>query len=108
MTDSDFTPFRTKNSRMMAFFYAPWCGHCKAAKPFYMEAAAQTGSEFAFTAIDCTDPLSKDICKEYDVTGYPTIKTFASSSSPAEDYSGARNVDGFLTFAHNWLKPTFN
>jgi len=99
LTDSDFAQFRQKNPKMMAFFYAPWCGHCKAQKPNYMEAAGNVGAGFKFTAIDCTDPLSKEVCAEHEVTGYPTIKTFSSSSAPPEAYSGPRSADGFMTFA---------
>jgi len=101
LTGSDFKSFRAKTAKMMTMFYAPWCGHCKAMKPAYMDAAAKisTSSEFAFTAVDCTDAANKDLCEEYGVKGYPTIKNFASASSGADDYTGPRDLDGLVAHA---------
>lgn len=74
-------------------FFAPWCdslrnelanlqpcgpnlrcGHCKAAKPAWDD----LGKEYAdhpnvlIGDVDCT--VSKDVCNEMGVSGYPTIK----------------------------------
>ena len=37
-------------------FYAPWCGHCKLAKPAFQETAAAIKEEegMKLAAVDCT------------------------------------------------------
>lgn len=44
-------------------FYAPWCGHCKKAKPEYQAAAdklAKESNSKVFAAVDCTTNEGKD------------------------------------------------
>ena len=55
-------------------FYAPWCGHCKKAKP-EIEAAAEyfkDDRKVTFAGVDCT--IHDALCKSYEVTGYPTFR----------------------------------
>ena len=41
-------------------FYAPWCGHCKQAKPDYQEAANMLKDDKrALAAVDCTEQDNK-------------------------------------------------
>jgi protein disulfide-isomerase A1 len=70
-------------------FFAPWCGHCKSMAPGYIAAAKQLEEEdingYVFE-VDCT--VQKELCGEYGVRGYPTLKTFVKGN--AEDYKGGR------------------
>lgn len=55
-------------------FYAPWCGHCKALKPAWIDAAGQMKGKVKLGAVDCT--VHQSTCGQYQVQGYPTIKFF--------------------------------
>jgi protein disulfide-isomerase A1 len=40
--------------------------------------------------VDCTEHA--DLCKEYGVEGYPTLKVFRGLENPPSPYSGARKA----------------
>jgi len=88
---------KAKKSHVLVMFYAPWCGHCKKAKPEYVEAAAALAEnkKIKMAAIDCT--VHGSICSEHDVKGYPTIKYFANGKYVAE-YDATRTKDGFVEY----------
>eukprot|EP00775_Hariotina_reticulata_P009043 gene9043-9214_t len=75
-------------------FYAPWCGHCKALKPAWIESATQMKGRVKFGAVDCTGHAST--CGQYGVQGYPTIKIFGSNKNDPSAYNGGRD-SGSLT-----------
>ena len=88
-----YDSWRKENPQYMAFFYAPWCGHCKNAKPFYGKAS--TKISIPMVAMDCTG-TGKATCDANDVSGFPTIKYFDGEETT--DYSGSRDEAGFVGF----------
>ena len=44
--------------------------------------------------VDCTEEA--DLCKEYGVNGYPTLKVFRNGVPT--DYSGPRKADGIISY----------
>ena len=52
-------------------FYAPWCGHCKALKPAWIDLARQLGGKVKVGAVDCTS--DKATCDEFGVRGEPGL-----------------------------------
>lgn len=68
--------------------YAPWCGHCKALKPTWEKIAKSPGVKgVQISKFDCT--ANERTCKEYDVTGYPTLLYFRNGKM-IETYNGQK------------------
>ena len=100
LTDDTFKSTLKKKKNSLVMFYAPWCGHCKAAKPHFTEAADAFSEDrkTAFVAVDCTKHTS--VCETYEVNGYPTIKYFNYGKNDFK-YMGPRTADGFVEFMSN-------
>ena len=86
-----FNDFIKSNDLVLAEFFAPWCGHCKALAPEYESAAtALKDKNIPLVKVDCTEEA--DLCKEHDVQGYPTVKVFRGLEN-VSPYGGQRKSD---------------
>jgi protein disulfide-isomerase-like protein len=111
LTSHNFEDILGRADRALVMFHAPWCGHCKAAKPAFAEAARQASSgpdgnqqqrSDVFASVDCT--LEQDLCKKEELTGYPTFKIYAKGSF-VEKYTGGRDAKSFAAALGGELKP---
>lgn len=101
LTGDNFTQVTGEKDVTLVMFYAPWCGHCKKAKPEYQSAADKiTDKSRIMAAVDCTAPENKDLCSAEEVKGFPTIKLYVKGRFLSE-YNGARSSSEFLTFINN-------
>jgi protein disulfide-isomerase-like protein len=89
-------PDKTSDNVWMVEFYAPWCGHCQALKPKFIDAAkkAKKESGIKFGAVDCTK--EQYLCQKYGVQGYPTLKALINGR--AKDYQGPRETEPMIDF----------
>ncbi|KAF5516927.1 Protein disulfide-isomerase [Colletotrichum siamense] len=92
----DFNDFIKTNDLVLAEFFAPWCGHCKALAPEYEEAATSLKEKnIKLVKVDCTEEA--DLCQEYGVEGYPTLKVFRGPES-ISPYSGQRKAAAITSY----------
>ena len=99
MGDSYFATYKDNVDQFIAFFYAPWCGHCKRAKPEI--SAASVRSPLAFVAVDCTDTdaiAAKNLCQAEGIQSYPTIKYFEKGKGSFK-YAGPRTAAALVEYA---------
>lgn len=97
LTDETFKGFLKKKKHVLVMFYAPWCGHCKKAKPEFMDAAKHDAdnNKVAYAAVDCT--VHSAVCSQYDVHGYPTFRYFNYGKKDFK-YTGGRVAKDFIKF----------
>ncbi|XP_077869020.1 protein disulfide-isomerase A5-like [Saccoglossus kowalevskii] len=105
LTEETFKPFLKKKKHTLVMFYAPWCGHCKKAKPEFTSAAEtfKDNNKVAYAAVDCT--AETEICSTYDVSGYPTLKYFNYGKNP-QAYMGGRTEQDFIAFMNDPTNPS--
>lgn len=104
LTTENFDEFVKSNKYVLAEFYAPWCGHCKALAPEYEKAASQlkqAGSEVKLAKIDAT--VEKDLGQKFGVQGYPTLYWFINGEK--SDYKGGRTADTIVSWINKRTGP---
>ena len=61
-------------------FYASWCGYCRNFAPVFKQFANEVsdwGDVIRVAVIDCGDAINAEkICKDANLTGYPTLKYY--------------------------------
>ncbi|KAH9503116.1 Protein disulfide-isomerase A5, partial [Bulinus truncatus] len=104
LTDDTFKLLLKKKKHCLVMFYAPWCGHCKKAKPEFMAAAAvfKDDPKVAFAGVDCT--VQTATCNSHDIKGYPTFKYFNYGKN-SQKYMGGREENDFITFMKDPQNP---
>lgn len=84
----------SRRENTMIVFHAEWCGHCRDFIPKYDEVSTNPLTKgFNLFKVNCskkTDAGSNDsICKEFEVSKYPTLKVFVNGteldSEPSRD-----------------------
>lgn len=99
LTQDTFKEFIESNPYVLAEFFAPWCGHCKRLGPEFASAAdslVETHPEIKLAQIDCTE--ERDLCADFEIRGYPTLKVFKGDTENISDYPGQRSSDSIQSY----------
>ena len=86
----------------LMLFYAPWCGHCKTAKPEFEKVVDKynntqhNGKAVEVVTIDSTDKDNMKITQEFKVGAFPTVKLIKNGS--VVEYSGPRTEKAYTKF----------
>ena len=87
---------------IVALFYADWCPHCQHFKPDFKKAmsslngqSGKDGKKLRLEMVDCD--ADKNISRQYDVSGYPTVKLIKDDGTQVE-YGGERTYEGLRKY----------
>jgi protein disulfide-isomerase A6 len=72
------------------------CGHCKKLAPHYDKAAKALDGIVKMGALDMT--TDGEAARDYNVTGYPTIKYFGVDKTNPAAYEGERKKNDIIDF----------
>ncbi|XP_021516185.1 sulfhydryl oxidase 1 isoform X1 [Meriones unguiculatus] len=64
-------------------FFASWCGHCIAFAPTWKELANDVKDwrpALNLAVLDCADESNSDVCREFNIAGFPTVRFFKAFS----------------------------
>ena len=105
---NDIENWKEEKTPALVMFHAPWCGHCKAFKPFFGKVAALVKEHelaFGLGGVDCTADDSKALCApdRYNVSSYPSTLFFADKDAAPVNYESSRTTKGLKKFIRDKL-----
>jgi protein disulfide-isomerase len=77
-------------------FYAPWCGHCQAMGPNWIQLGKEMKGRLNIGEVNCEKEVR--LCKDVRLRGYPTILFFRGGERV--EYDGLRGLGDFVTYAN--------
>nr|ADD38808.1 Probable protein disulfide-isomerase ER-60 [Lepeophtheirus salmonis] len=106
LNGNDFHSKMNALDLVLVKFYAEWCGHCKSLAPAYEQAASellQNSPPISLVKVNC--PENEELCKEFDVSGYPTLKIFKKGKI-ISDYKGGRTKNDIVNTMISHAQPS--
>ena len=97
--------FQNPSEPTFTMYYAPWCGHCKAAKPEFDEFAKNGHVMIGGTkcVVRSVDPEKQPgEARGKPIRGFPTFLLEKPDGTIVE-FKGKRGTDGYLEFLNKQL-----
>jgi len=88
LTPSTFDA-RTRSGEWLVAFTAPWCSHCKAAKPALREAAKALRGRVSCGTVDAT--RHRALAARFAIAAYPTFYFISENGTGAWACDGLRS-----------------
>jgi protein disulfide-isomerase len=76
-------------------FYAPWCSHCQAMAPNWLQLGKEMKGKLNIGEVNCD--VETRLCKDVRLRGYPTILFFRGGERV--EYDGLRGLGDLVTYA---------
>ncbi len=96
-----FEAFSNENDKCFVMYYAPWCGHCKRAKPEFEKLMKGNKSDVKIMMINSDDKENADLLKSQNIKGFPTIRYYPKGiNENYEEYNGERSFDAMLNYVN--------
>lgn len=77
-------------------FYAPWCGHCQAMAPNWVQLGKEMKGKLNIGEVNCD--VESRLCKDVHLRGFPTILFFRGGERV--EYEGLRGLGDFVSYAN--------
>ncbi len=81
-------------------FYAPWCGHCKAMAPNWVQLGKEMRGKLNIGEVNCD--VEARLCKDVHLRGFPTILFFRGGERV--EYEGLRGLGDFVSYANKAIE----
>ncbi|ORX84912.1 thioredoxin-domain-containing protein [Basidiobolus meristosporus CBS 931.73] len=94
LTPTNFSS-NTSKGPWFVKFYAPWCGHCQALAPIWVEVGEALRGKINVAEVNCE--MYGQFCSTEEIRSYPTIKFIQEGSVTL--YDGGRTLEALSNFA---------
>merc|ERR1711981_899477 len=104
LTEKNYAEGPKQFKYLLVYFYAPWCGHCKAFGPELVKAAQQLREKDSLIKIaKVNGPEEEELLKKMEVKGYPTL-FFYRDGEPIP-YGGGRMANEMVEWVEKKIGP---
>ena len=87
----------------MMNFNTNWCGFSRQFEPVWNQFSSKMeGKNIKVQSIKCDQPGNEELCKKYNVQGFPTVLLVANNNT--HEFNGNRTVNDLEKFANQHCK----
>merc|ERR1712002_1134350 len=104
LTENNYDQAVKEFEYLLVYFYAPWCGHCKALGPEFVKAGQllkERDSNIKLGKVDGTE--EEGLMDKHSVTGYPTLKLYRRGEMVK--YTGGRMAPEMVKWLDKKIGP---